>query len=128
MCELLHTGDVFRSSSGDPYPRGTDGSNPSSSSKESANHRFLSGGAAKNGDRQPQHHRSNSNNGNSATTEARAGAVELLERARRHHDAGERIRPDTKPFLGRHGSIAMFSEICNRVCPLDTRRMSREVS
>jgi hypothetical protein len=42
MCELLHTGDVFRSSSGDPSPRGTDGSNPSSSSRKSANFRFLS--------------------------------------------------------------------------------------
>ena len=35
MCELLHTGDVFWPSSGDPPPRGTDGSNPSPSSEES---------------------------------------------------------------------------------------------
>ena len=35
MCELLHTGDVFWPSSGDPPPRGTDGSNPFPSSGES---------------------------------------------------------------------------------------------
>jgi hypothetical protein len=40
MCELLHTGDVFWPSSGDPPPRGTDGSNPSPSRGESTNHRF----------------------------------------------------------------------------------------
>ncbi len=42
MCELLHTPRRFRSSSGDPSPRGTDGSNPSSSSAESAAN-FVSG-------------------------------------------------------------------------------------
>jgi len=40
MCELFHTGDVFWPSNGDPPPRGTDGSNPSPSSGESANYRF----------------------------------------------------------------------------------------
>src|SRR5215831_8246254 len=39
MCELLHTGNVFRSSSGDLSPLGTDVSNPSSSSAESETNR-----------------------------------------------------------------------------------------
>jgi hypothetical protein len=56
-----------------------------------------------------------------------AGSRRLLELARRHHGAGERIRPDTMPFLGRHRGIAMRSGNCNRARPLDTGRMSRQV-
>ena len=56
-----------------------------------------------------------------------AGSRSLLELARRHHGAGERIYPHTMPFLGRHGGIATRSGNCNRVRPLETGRMSRQV-
>jgi hypothetical protein len=75
MCELLHTSDVFWPSSGDPPPRGTDGSNPSPSSGESVANSVFPKAGPRASFRRQHHHRSHTTARRSAPFSSSSDAV-----------------------------------------------------